>query len=65
MNDANNSLKNIDYGIKRIIRFGKINENDDKTENESVELKALETETGATIVKIETLVSTRFVLLCN
>lgn len=65
MNDANNSLKNIDYGIKRIIRFGKINENDDKNEKESEELKALETETGASIVKIETLVSTRVVLLCN
>lgn len=64
MNDANN-LRNIDYGIKRIIRFGKIDENDVKNENESEELKALELETGASIIKIETLVSTRVVLLCK
>jgi len=65
MNDVNINLKNIDYGIKRTIRFGKINENEDKNENESEELKALERETGASIVKIDTLVSTRVLLLCN
>lgn len=65
MNDAKNNLINIDYGIKRIIRFEKITENDEKKDYESEELMALETETGASIVKIETLVSTRIVLLCN
>jgi len=65
MNDANNDLRNIDYGIKRIIRFGKFNENDENNEFESKELMALESESGASIVKIETLISTRLVLLCN
>lgn len=61
MKDAYNNPKNIDYGIKRIIKFGNINEKD----NESQELKDLEKETEASIVKIETLISTRILLLCT
>ncbi len=65
MNDVNKNSENIDYGIKGIIRFGKINENDYRNENESLELMDLERTTGASIVKIDTLVSTRVVLLCK
>ena len=61
MNDALN-IRNIDYGIKRVIIF---DENDENIEDVFIELKALELEKGASIVKIETFVSTRVVLLCN
>jgi len=66
MNNNNNiNIKNIDYGIKHVTRFGKSNDSDDKNENsEGIELRALEIDTGASIVKIETISSSRIVLLC-
>jgi len=65
MNNYNNSLDNIDYGIKEIFRLGKGNENEDKTGNNiTKELRALELKDGASIVKIESFATTRVILLC-
>ncbi len=66
MNNEDENMKNIDYGIKNIKRLGKYNDkNDENQSNEEIELKNLEKSTSASIVKIEMLSNSRIILLCK
>ncbi len=62
MNINSNEL---DYGIKRIEVFGKMNDKNEKDFLDEKKLKDLEYFSKASIVKMESIAASRIVLLCK